>query len=409
MREFEISDIVNSVHNMTIALKNHRLYPQFVKVRDRLCAHQFVCWIAGGAVRDFLIGREVADFDLVTDASTEVLVKLFPDAVMVGIAFGVLKIPVGSGDFFDLATFREESDYLDGRRPSQVKASSPVNDSIRRDFTVNAIFYDDQAEELRDYQGGLFDLQQKVLKCVGDPRTRFGEDYLRILRLARFSLQLGFDVEAETLVAAKELVKSLEKVSGERIWSELKKLEKSNVLNQALSSIFLKQILSVVLRDREIANVEVDSKDQCKNLNLEAFLYLINKKKDYSSDLRARLKVSGVELEKYKNIKYILDSLQTMPFEEIVYELEKSENLFLQLRSLVLMGLVDSIFLKNVEKLQAEHREPFVSASQLSSLIPPRQISRELRFIRVGQLSKFFKSPDEVLVYLKKKYAENVT
>ena len=394
---------------MTIALKNHRLYPQFVKVRDRLCAHQFVCWIAGGAVRDFLIGREVADFDLVTDASTEVLVKLFPDAVMVGIAFGVLKIPVGSGDFFDLATFREESDYLDGRRPSQVKASSPVNDSIRRDFTVNAIFYDDQAEELRDYQGGLFDLQQKVLKCVGDPRTRFGEDYLRILRLARFSLQLGFDVEAETLVAAKELVKSLEKVSGERIWSELKKLEKSNVLNQALSSIFLKQILSVVLRDREIANVEVDSKDQCKNLNLEAFLYLINKKKDYSSDLRARLKVSGVELEKYKNIKYILDSLQTMPFEEIVYELEKSENLFLQLRSLVLMGLVDSIFLKNVEKLQAEHREPFVSASQLSSLIPPRQISRELRFIRVGQLSKFFKSPDEVLVYLKKKYAENVT
>ena len=107
---------------MSIALKNHRLYPEFVKVRERLHAHQFVCWIAGGAVRDFLIGREVSDFDLVTDASTEVLIELFPDAVMVGIAFGVLKIPVGDGDFFDLATFREESDYLDGRRPSQVKA-----------------------------------------------------------------------------------------------------------------------------------------------------------------------------------------------------------------------------------------------------------------------------------------------
>lgn len=390
------------MYNRASAFKNHRLYPEFKKVSDRLRAHQFVCWVAGGAVRDLLLQREVSDLDLVTDASTEVLKALFPEAVLVGEAFGVLKIPVQGGEFLDLATFREESDYKDGRRPSQVKSSTPVQDSVRRDFTVNAFFWDDESQVVRDYQGGLSDLQQKILICVGQPEVRFAEDYLRIVRLLRFSLQLGFKMESETLKAAKISIVNISRISGERIWAEFKKIEKSKNWYQPESADFFKSILTVVLGDE---SVKASDLSKLNGLSIEVFFNLLNSEVDYSIVLKSRFKISNVELELYQKTRLLLHSLEKWSLEELSLELEKSEILFLQYKYLVKIGLVKSEQLEKVERLLAEHREPLITASELVSLIPPRQISSEIRLIRLGQLGKNFRSKEDVFCYLKKKYA----
>jgi tRNA nucleotidyltransferase/poly(A) polymerase len=393
------------VYNNASSLKNHRLYPEFKKVARRLAEHQFVCWIAGGAVRDLILGAEVSDFDLVTDASTEVLKHLFPEAVLVGEAFGVLKIPIGPDlkEFLDLSTFREESEYQDGRRPSQVKASTPVQDSLRRDFTVNAIYWDDVSEVVWDYQGGLFDLKQKKLKCVGDAKIRFSEDYLRIVRLMRFSLQLGFVIEPTTLNAARDELRNIQKVSGERIWAEFRKIEKAQAWSKAWSSQFFKEIFSLVLDDStllESSKLKIQS-----SMKLEMVLFLVNPRRDYSPILKSRFRVSNKEVDCYRNIRFLNENVLKLSLEELAFELEKSETLFFQFREMISAALFESVLLTKVDALLNENPETLVTASEIKDLIPARQISSEIRLIRVGQLGKIYRSRDDVFEYLKKKYA----
>ena len=221
--------------------KNHPLYSDFIQVKSRLARHQFICWVAGGAVRDLYLGRKVDDFDLVTDASTETLKQIFPEAILVGESFGVIKIPVSNAELFDLATFRQESDYVDGRRPSAVSASTAIEDAKRRDFTINALFWDDENQQLIDLVGGVADLNHRQLRTVGDAYVRFEEDHLRIIRLIRFAAQLNFAIEPSTEQAAQAFISKIQKVSGERIWTELKKIAHARnwqvVLNSELFQI----------------------------------------------------------------------------------------------------------------------------------------------------------------------------
>jgi tRNA nucleotidyltransferase/poly(A) polymerase len=390
------------VYNRASEVKNHRLYPELLKISDRLLRHQFVCWVAGGAVRDLLLGTELSDFDLVTDASTEVLKSLFPEAVLVGEAFGVLKIPLASGDTLDLATFREEADYKDGRRPSQVRSSTPVQDSLRRDFTINSLFWDVQSETVRDYQGGVFDLQQKCLRCVGDPRVRFSEDYLRIVRLMRFALQLGFNIEPETLAAGKEGLDNIDKVSGERIWAELKKIETHQAWNKAGSDSFFNDVMAFVFKDQEVKSRNFSLKP---DLSLPMALYFLNPQKDYSEILRSRLKVSKKELEKYRNIRFLAGEALQWPVEELTFEVEKSEDLNEVFKESVSAGIFSSELLKKVETLRGENPASLVSGAEMKDLVPSHLISEEIRKIRVGQLGKIFRTKVDALDYLKKKYA----
>jgi len=353
-------------------------------------------------VRDLLLGTELSDFDLVTDASTEVLKNLFPEAVLVGEAFGVLKIPLASGDTLDLATFREEADYKDGRRPSQVRASTPVQDSLRRDFTINSLFWDVQSETVRDYQGGVFDLQQKRLRCVGDPRVRFSEDYLRIVRLMRFALQLGFNIEDETLAAAKEGLDNIDKVSGERIWAELKKIESHQAWGKAGAVSFFNDVMAFVFKDQEVKVKHFSFKSE---LSLPMALYFLNPQRDFSETLRTRLKVSKKELEKYRNIRFLATEGLQWPLEELTFEIEKSEDLNEVFKESVSAGIFSTELLKKVESIRAENPASLVSGAEMKDLVPSHLISEEIRKIRVGQLGKIFRTKVDALDYLKKKYA----
>ncbi len=189
----------------------------------RLQTAGFRAYFAGGAVRDALLGRPCQDVDIATSARPLDVKRLFPRAKAVGAAFGVMLVPRRRRRF-EVATFRAEGRYSDGRHPDEVRFADEAADVARRDFTANALFYDPVRGRILDMVGGRADIRRRVLRTVGRPAGRFGEDYLRMLRAARFAAALGFRVEPRTAAAARRLAPLAKKVSRERVREELAKM-----------------------------------------------------------------------------------------------------------------------------------------------------------------------------------------
>src|SRR6516165_10083591 len=190
---------------------------------ERLQGAGFAAFWVGGCVRDFLLGREPQDFDIATDADPDQVENLFSKTIPVGKKFGVILI-VEQGHQFQVATFRAEAEYRDGRRPEKVVFSSAEADASRRDFTVNGLFFDPIAKKLHDWVGGEKDLRAKIIRTIGAPEERFAEDHLRLLRAVRFAAQLNFEIESKTFAAVKFLAPKIKLISAERIREELLKL-----------------------------------------------------------------------------------------------------------------------------------------------------------------------------------------
>lgn len=178
---------------------------------------------AGGCVRDRLLGLEPKDYDIATSATPGDVVKLFPGASEVGAHFGVV-IAKHCGHAVEIATFRTDGSYKDGRRPESVTFSTPEEDALRRDFTVNGLFERPDTGEVIDYVGGMADLRAGVLRAIGDPTARFTEDGLRLLRALRFSTTMGFQIESVTWMAIHECAHLLARISPERIRDEFSKI-----------------------------------------------------------------------------------------------------------------------------------------------------------------------------------------
>ena len=191
--------------------------------RSRLEDAGYPAYLVGGCVRDLLLGRIPADYDLTTAARPEQVMELFERTVPTGLKHGTVTVLTADGPV-EVTTFRREEGYADGRHPDRVSFDAGLfEDLARRDFTVNAMAYH-PARGLVDPFGGQADMKAKCLRCVGEPRLRFTEDALRILRALRFAAVLGFTLEEETAKAAFELKERLHLVSAERIYVELKKL-----------------------------------------------------------------------------------------------------------------------------------------------------------------------------------------
>lgn len=190
---------------------------------QRLRDAGFVALYAGGCVRDMLLGLEPHDYDIATDARPEQVQALFDHTFAVGAHFGVIVVH-RQGHDYQIATFRSDGAYVDGRRPTGVTFSSPQTDAERRDFTVNGLFYDPVEEKVIDYVNGRDDLAARVLRAIGDPVARFREDRLRLLRAVRFGAVLGFEIEAATWEAVRGHVADIHDVSAERIREELVKI-----------------------------------------------------------------------------------------------------------------------------------------------------------------------------------------
>jgi len=179
---------------------------------------------AGGCVRDELLKLSPKDFDIATDAKPEDVQRLFRRTVAVGMSFGVVQV-LGPRPFkVEVATFRADVSYSDGRHPDAVVFASAREDALRRDFTINGMFYDPIKEELVDYVGGQEDLRAGVLRAIGEPRQRFGEDKLRLLRAARFATRFDLTIDQATVQAIKEMAPQITVVSAERTTQELRSL-----------------------------------------------------------------------------------------------------------------------------------------------------------------------------------------
>jgi len=198
------------------------------EVAARLRAAGYEAWLVGGCVRDRLLGRPVHDRDLTTNATPRELRRLFPDALEVGAHFGVVLVRKGGAEV-QVATYRSESSYRDGRHPDEVRFETDVRaDLARRDFTINALLEDPFTGEVVDHVDGLQDLEARRIRAIGDPRRRFSEDHLRMLRAVRFAAELGFEIEPATFAAIRELAPAILRISAERIRDELTRILTGN-------------------------------------------------------------------------------------------------------------------------------------------------------------------------------------
>ncbi len=191
-----------------------------IKIIERLHSEGFKALLAGGCVRDMLLGRRAKDYDVATNAKPKDVIGMFRRTLKVGAKFGVVIVLIEDKQV-EVATFRTETGYADGRHPASVKFADAAEDASRRDFTINGMFYDPLKKKVIDYVSGQADLKKRLVRTIGRPQERFAEDYLRMLRAVRFSTQIGFKIEEKTWSAIRDTAKDIVKISGERIAMEL--------------------------------------------------------------------------------------------------------------------------------------------------------------------------------------------
>jgi len=246
--------------------------------RLRRAGHQAL--FAGGCVRDMLLDRPCADYDVATDATPEQVAALFERVLLIGAQFGVAMV-LRKGRSVEVATFRTDLPTSDGRRPDGVRFVSARQDALRRDFTINGMFYDPLAEKVIDYVGGREDLGRGVIRTIGPPEQRFAEDYLRMLRAVRFAVRLGFRIDPATADAIRTQAPSISAVSGERICDELTRMLSQATAGKAMRLLgdlgLAQEVLGELVADeglwaRAVARVEAVAGRQDVVLALAALL-----------------------------------------------------------------------------------------------------------------------------------------
>jgi poly(A) polymerase len=217
---------------------------------------QHQAYLAGGCVRDLILGREPADYDVATDATPDEVMRIFPQTYAVGAQFGVVLVPYknerGSGSV-EVATFRSDGAYSDGRHPDEVRFSkTPAEDAQRRDFTINGMMLDPlNGNQVLDYVHGRDDLRAGIIRTIGDPNRRFGEDKLRMLRAVRFAARFGYEIAPETLSAIQKHAAEIHQVSKERVRDELTKMLTEGKARRAFELLYQTGLLHEVLPEIE--------------------------------------------------------------------------------------------------------------------------------------------------------------
>lgn len=270
---------------------------------DRLAERDFRAWVVGGCIRDLLMGKEVADWDLATDATPDEVARVFRRTVPTGIAHGTITV-LHRGGHYEVTTLRGEGAYSDGRRPDSVHFVSDIaEDLARRDFTVNAIAYDPRQDAIVDPWGGVEDLAARVVRAVRDPRERFSEDGLRVLRAARFVATLEFELDPETEAAIPATLETFRKVSPERVRDEwAKTLTKARRPSRALEVMRRTGMLAITapsiaaLPDDAFARAMRRADAATKELPIRVAALLVEAAGDHDAWMRA-LRFSNEERE----------------------------------------------------------------------------------------------------------------
>ncbi len=221
-----------------------------ISIVRRLREKGYETYLAGGCVRDDLLGKPPQDFDIATDAKPEAIQTLFPQTLSVGTQFGVILV-ILEGEPFEVATFRYDGPYLDGRRPSHVRFASLQEDILRRDFTINGMMYDPIEDRLIDLVGGREDLNRQVSRAIGSPDERFQEDRLRMVRAIRFAASLGFTIEENTFRAIQQQAPTVTQISWERIGEEITRLLTEGGAKRGFELLSASGLLKAILPEVE--------------------------------------------------------------------------------------------------------------------------------------------------------------
>ncbi|MFY9187516.1 MAG: HD domain-containing protein [Bacillota bacterium] len=235
--------------NKPVILQKDIEVPRYVQAAAEMLMHSgYEAYIIGGAVRDSLIGKTPSDWDIASSATPEDVKKVFEeDCIPTGKRFGTSTVLI-KGEKVEVTTFRMESAYSDGRRPDSVTFSKTLRDDVaRRDFTINALAYDIRQNGVIDYFGGLQDLEDGIIRTVGDPEDRFSEDSLRMLRAIRFAVELGFEISPDTLRGIEKLHASIQKISHERIQEELSRMLLSAMPGKAFRYVYETGLMDYIL------------------------------------------------------------------------------------------------------------------------------------------------------------------
>lgn len=222
------------------------IYSKAVYLVEKIKQNGHAAFFVGGCVRDVLMGIMPLEIDITTSANPDLIKSIFPKVCLVGERFGVSIVNIDGVDFH-VATFRKDSSYEDGRHPSHVTFSNPKEDALRRDFTINAMFWEPTDSKLYDYVGGLNDIHDGIIRAVGDPLERFKEDRLRIIRCARFVSQLAFSIDKGTYLAMLSIKDPLKGVSVERFRDEFEKILMSKKPSYAIGLLYDLGILQKML------------------------------------------------------------------------------------------------------------------------------------------------------------------
>lgn len=219
------------------------------EIVKKLNAAGYTAYFAGGWVRDHLMGHPCDDIDIATDAPPDKILYLFPRTILVGLAFGIVVV-VEKGHQFEVATFRKDINYVNGRKPTHIELSTAEEDASRRDFTINGMFYDPIEHVIHDFVHGAEAIHKKVIQTIGNPDERFVEDRLRMIRAVRFAARFGFTIEQNTQEAIIASADTLfPAVAPERIWQELSKMSKNDNFDHAIIEMHRLNLLPVIFPD----------------------------------------------------------------------------------------------------------------------------------------------------------------
>src|SRR5579864_1797828 len=224
-------------------------------------------YLVGGCVRDLLLGREPADYDVATDATPDEVMSIFPQTYAVGVQFGVVLVPVDGScspepsrkQCIEVATFRSDGLYSDGRHPDEVRFTrDPKEDVQRRDFTINGLLLDPlKNDQVLDFVGGRADLKSGIIRTIGEPHRRFAEDKLRMLRAVRFAARFGYQIDSDTMRSIRELASKVREVSRERIREELLKMLTEGAARRAFElldeSTLLPEVMPEIAKMKGVA------------------------------------------------------------------------------------------------------------------------------------------------------------
>lgn len=425
-------------------IMENRYYKNAEYIIKILNSAGFTAYIAGGFVRDMLIScrKKIKDIDIATSAIPEEIKNLFDRTIEVGIQFGVIIIILDDNQY-QIATFRKDDIYIDGRHPVSVSFSGPENDALRRDFTINGLFYDPLNHRIIDFVNGIADIKNKLIKAIGDPYDRFSEDKLRMMRAVRLSSTLLFNIESNTYKAILKESKGLLLVSRERIYEELKKgLTNNNSPSSFILKLFESGLMEYIIP--ELIPILADNEQRsliCKMLDINpvkndmAFILSIllhslfkNSDQDIANirNISEKIKCILKRLKlKNQDIKDITDIISKS------FTIDKSERLdiadlkrlfmnrniiqylhFYRIRIIIYGGNINdyySLISSYVNFLKEKPPRPFLSGKDLHKLGLEKGplFGKVLEEVFDLQLRDKLKNKDEALEFVIKKYDQN--